>query len=670
MSFPLLQIVYPQFTRMIKVVRYLDVKSRSLLIKVFQAQHWPSLEEDTTLRSLLENYGDIVIPDCCDGLLVSVPLVDLPSQVTLDLTILNCSIYIDICRSVDLPNHEVDAAILDGWSKELRLSEEVERPSAVDWRPIFEWPSFGHLPIHPNLPPNPEMYRRLHRSLSTFRNSLKDHMFYPRGTHKNMSRDTRRNYEKEFESLDGVPIFGQDNWQRVYHETGRQLPGVSEMRQKWYPSGAKPRTYFAMGGSSYAASRFLQDFFSQFVDWFIPTNSIHRLRPSRLYASSIERDDPHFRIYDLASFTSNCHEQTSFCVALREFMDGIDITIVDERDGPVVISLYSLLDTYIDVCVSKPALSYERFDPELEGRVFHHGRASLLGIYGNLMTCTVLHFFIMSTVSQTLEEINVAGDDGIVVEDSLNNLDVDTAISLIGEYARDKTFRGDEAGAICLKRPFWEELPLCNIGFALTPPNASMALSLVGYEDSRFSFFGHEDLSLSERIAMIGKDLLRFLTTAYLRQYDDVEELSWIVRGFRRLLQKKFGRAIHPGLHSSFGHATWPIDPLDYDFHECSPYMALAVYFSPPAITVPRWESINADTSILLFTGDQVVSNLDKRISLLEKLGYVTTEPVMRDLEEHETLAYWAWRMNPFRRRSPGVYTINVVKDIPAVFLF
>jgi hypothetical protein len=232
------------------------------------------------------------------------------------------------------------------------------------------------------------------------------------------------------------------------------------MRQKWYPSGPKPRTYFAMGGKAYANARFLQDFFTDLTNVFPSTNHIQRLEPYRLRLEVNEDDQPHYLIYDLSSFTSNMQAQRSFCRSLAEFFKGVEVEVFDEHYGRYLADLGEMLEDYNEHCVDYPLLNQERVPDDVRtvDGDYHHGAASMLGIYGNLMTCTVAHFMIVSlSVENPYEEDNTAGDDGMILFFLLTYYSVLIAISLVGVFAIDKTFRSDEPGAIALKRPVYED---------------------------------------------------------------------------------------------------------------------------------------------------------------------------------------------------------------------
>jgi len=438
-------LIYPSYALLIQRSSLIPLSSRSIIVKACQAQKWPQTVEDTLYR-LLSNHPDVPVKSSNLSTVEFIPLINWAYEMDIIETItdpLESGIILDIMRSLPLPDYEIEDAKNSSWWKEIRLAEGISRPSNIDWKLFFD-DRDPAIPVADDLPSNRNMVRYIRRTFASIRRFYEAEMreLWPRATHKNMSRDTRRYYELSTrEDISDVPIFGQDDWARHYERTGEMLQGACEVRQKWYPAQMKPRTYFAMGGETYRHCRHLQDFFTSLVNFFVPTHHVYRLRPQRLVIDpDIGRGNRHFIIYDLSNFTSNMAEQRYFVRELGNYLLGVEVMVMDEREGPICKDLGALLVEYEDVCVSEPALSYERYDSTRKDPV-PHGVASLLGIFGNLMTCTLAHFLIMSAVVDDTYAINIAGDDGIVPEDEYDNLPTHNAISHVGEYAIEKCFR-------------------------------------------------------------------------------------------------------------------------------------------------------------------------------------------------------------------------------------
>jgi len=582
-----------------------------------------------------------------------------------------CACVLDIARgapsSVNLDKDLMEQC----WHKEISLAFTPKSPE-VNFRPFFFRDSVSF--IHPLIPINPPRLEEIRSAFERFRERIRGSTMYSRYTHKNMSWDTRRQAEIQLETSlpqKELPIFGQDDWIQCYHEHGIQIPGVVEMRQKWYPSTVKPRTYFAMGGTAYASARFLQNFFTDLVSIFPETERKSRLRPQRLVASF---DHSYFRIYDLSSFTSNFQEQSRFMECFMEFFRGVLVTIVDEREGPIECDLYDLLSKYWEDCVEQPLLSLER-TPECLGvkdqTAIPHLRASLLGIFGNLMTCTVAHFLLLSPLTQNSIELNVAGDDGIISTEELTEPLVMKAIAVVGECAWDKTFDSFDEGAIHLKRPIAQVDRTLLLEDALSlPVCATMASFLHGESvNSRYYFLILPEMTRIEALHIVGLELLRTMLQM-ARLGVSAQDAEQIYQGWRKVSLSSPGIKPKPGCGIPPHSYTWPLSPLSYNFSFTHPIFALS-YFKDEEDDFPLLEwYTEIDPQRLRYTSDSLLGNMDPRIKLLKTLGYIEAKPQNRRVTRDEWISYMlrktigAW---PF---VPPVYRFTVIRDIPDVFVF
>nr|WOK58268.1 MAG: hypothetical protein [Armillaria mellea ambi-like virus 4] len=664
----LFSLAYPKYRTVIRSLSHLPLSARSLLIKASQAQSWPPPDSHSTLRRMIEEHPPIYIHDPFPEI---IPLSNFAPHFNLDLQDpLESAILLDIARGLPLPTiYDVIEAKNSSWNKELRLLHGVKKETVVNWDVFFK-EGCQHLPMADGIPPNPRMASNIFHRLKRFRENIRGKRYFPRATHKNMSRSTRRDFESQGASLVEIPIFGQDNWGAHYHWTGVKLGGSSEMRQKWYHHGAKPRTYFAMGGEAYENCRFLQDFFTELVDIFLPTNHQTRLQPDRLFLSSqYDKEDPHFRIYDLSNFTSNMAEQSGCVEGLTEFMMDVEVEVVDERFGVVATDMGQLLSDYHEFCVERPTVSTERYPGSpSDGRQYDgipHMVASLLGIFGNLMSCTFAHYLIVSPVVQDEDEVNIAGDDGILPEDAANPEPVRRVIDIVGTCAMEKTFRSDEEAAIALKRPIWEDLPHLRTKFNIIPPSVVRCVQCLSnkFKDPRYPPL-YEPYTVKEGLDIVGKDLLRFLRSAYLRRYSDEERLDEVVAGFERLAKKLLRKNVSPGTKGTQGY-TWPVRPLAYDFLEAPPLTVLSVNYAPRYL----WTALLERRPVYrdeLYVGLEFESNSSKKLKMLESFGYLEKEEVKVELEDYQVLSFLGMLASPVV--VPVVYTYSVVRDVPEAF--
>jgi len=237
-------------------------------------------------------------------------------------------------------------------------------------------------------------------------------------TFKNMSRATRREYEKiTGRKLNNTAIFGQVNIERFYMETGYHLGGCSEIRQVWTPNQAKPRTYYSMGGDHFKESKPLQGAFTALVNSNESTHHVSRLLPARIRLKTGQ----HLLVYDLETFTSRMSEQISYMEKLAIFCLDTEILVMDSAYGLIRKNLGEMLGDYNEICNKHGDVSYERVTGT-EEFMSHQSCAGMLGVYGNLMTCTHAHGLLMMQCVEDESQVNVAGDDGAIAEDDANKL--------------------------------------------------------------------------------------------------------------------------------------------------------------------------------------------------------------------------------------------------------
>jgi hypothetical protein len=267
---------------------------------------------------------------------------------------------------------------------------------------------------------------------------------------KAVSSETRREFEscvnRTFDSdLDVTSAMVE----HYYSRTGIQLKGGCEMKQRWYPTQASPRTYFAQGGSAYHSSKFLRDPFNWLCDLYYPTNRYSRVSPSGIPVNLGEDD---IFVYDLTSFTSLFHEQRSFLIFLADLTMDEMIMVFDSWEGPVRVSLGSLILEYVSTNLMFP--TYETKISILSNLELHHSVAGFLGVFGNLATCTFPHGVCLSTVRDNPDECWCAGDDaGTKDIRETHGMNTRSMSEALGSIAFEKTFVASESGAIALKRP-------------------------------------------------------------------------------------------------------------------------------------------------------------------------------------------------------------------------
>jgi len=264
-----IDLVYPEYALFTRSSGLLPLSARSLIVKACQSQKFPTTPGNT-LYDLFVAHPDVPVVDQYNNGFHFRSLLAFLYDFDLHLDDpLESAIVLDLMRALPVDHSMMNEEKLKSWAKELVLAEGVSRPNQIRWSAFFD-ESDPILPIANDLPPNPNMIRTIRRILLSFRSEVEGTVMWPRATHKNMSRDTRRRYEEHSAiRLNDVAIFGQDDWERYYAETGTELQGCCELRQVWTPNQVKPRTYAAMGGSSYSKCRhLLQDFFTLLCNLF------------------------------------------------------------------------------------------------------------------------------------------------------------------------------------------------------------------------------------------------------------------------------------------------------------------------------------------------------------------------------------------------------------------
>jgi hypothetical protein len=654
---PLNSTVYPYFKGHSRAVETLPLSARSLLINLCQAQAYPS--QDSVLRRRMIEHPAIVLPN---GDVVR--LEEYFTRFHNDLhSPVKSAIILDLCRSLPLPPSEIELARAKGWTKEiLPCSTETKKTSFYNWMTIFDTQQ-AHIPLSPYHPPNEGMAAYIHFQLHRLRTKYRNKTLLPRATHKQMSYDTRRSYESESgDTLDYTTIFGQDDWCRYYHETGIQLEGVCEMRQKWYPSGAKPRTYYAQGGTSYRHSRFLQDFFTDLANALTSTHHVFRLMPSRLRPSS---DEAVFRIYDLSSFTSRMEEQKFFVQALATFFMGVPVKYLDEVHGVCEVDLGELLEEYNEVCNWYPEVSLERCLKEQI--VISHSLASMLGIFGNLMTCTSAHGISVLMLHQSELHDNVAGDDGLDDEtDSGGHLP--GVIESLGIVEWTKTYPSTDPYPVCLKRPLLVSASGVDLGLNVVPPNLALVNNLLGIrDDPRYTFY-HDDLTRDDRRTIIGRDLLRFLDSARRCPHLEPEDKRIVVEVYW-VLTRAFENP-KPSLVICGDEYDWPIPPNDVEFPCNVSFLELTFrirfrdYLYVPVETFDEF-----DVRLCCTPGDTLSCRPSKYTSWLRRLGYLKDEPRMSLLLGNSAVEYFEKHHAAGRLLLPSSSTFLCLKEIPNKYI-
>lgn len=242
---------------------------------------------------------------------------------------------------------------------------------------------------------------------------------------------------------------------QLFIKTGVWCNGSCEIKQKWYPSGLAPRTYFAQGGDAIRVSCYLRNFFNDFTDSFIPTERRARVDGNRLFTPV----GGFFLIYDLTSFSSNFHEQISFLTSMSSFFRGTCVNLISEQLSPIPNDLGDLIEEYCETINTRPTYTFSEDTKQLglDALLFTHNVAGFLGVPGNLSTCTLAHGISVGITTQEEDRQSCAGDDGNVGLNSgvEEQEEVMKTIDSLGIFKEEKMSTTKETGrGSYLKRPF------------------------------------------------------------------------------------------------------------------------------------------------------------------------------------------------------------------------
>lgn len=592
---------------------------------------------------------------------------------------LYAALTLDLARGLPLSFNEVSIAKKAGWGKEISVLETGSPEPRVNWRLFFDPERFDE-PLLPELEPSPEgrqAAQKVYKALCWWREKESRKIHYPRASFKNMSRSTTRNWElytgREWDR-DKNPIFGQTDWMKNYHQTGVKLGGSMEIRQKWYTSGAKPRTYAANGGEVYGVSLCLQDFFGDLVDILPVCNHKTRLRPARLRMKSGQ----FLRIYDLEAFTSRMHEQKNLIDELALFCRGEPFTYMDVREGIITRDMGEVIWEYNNTANRAVETSYERVGEEFSTHVGRHYYASLLGIFGNLMSCTFGHAIAVLWVVGDEDKVNVAGDDAaVVVDEHIESEVLNPVVAAIGIDEETKRFRSDEAGAICLKRPIYQYGTTVEQGFLVIPPKLMMiAETFNGYSDPRYPP-AFEQKTTTQRYTMVGKELMRFLRSVYRAESILTFEEKFGALELTRRISELFGVTSTTGHFPPCGSEYfWPAFLSDnheafelsvQDYFMLDPLHRLVRnHYSGFAIVNHKEELQDVELDTVRSAGQQWFSNGSRHLKLLEQLGYIEREAQTRSVEGlygRDVL------IKEYESEVPVVYQFTCIADVPDILL-
>lgn len=376
-------------------------------------------------------------------------------------------VVISYALGVELTETDIAIGSQASFSKELLATQTVRRESRWNWDAILE--GDRRSTISAQEPRLSSLQLAIARPLSSFRSRMRNRTILPHYTRRGVSSETSsvlsaRVRKRVAHSIHGPASTFHAKFSHkdvtsldvVHHfiRTGSWVRGRTEMKQRWYPSQLLPRTYFCWGGNDIAVSSYLRSFFNDLADTFQPTQRKNRVQPDWLSDPTLPEGGS-FSFYDLTSFTSWFHEQTSFLQAVSRYFSGTTVFLLGHGLSLKEQDLGALVDCYIRWCndfpefiVSSRLLSQEVSDVA----AFSHQCAGFLGIPGNLAMCTLPHGLALASRFSDIHQLQVPGDDvGFSFRSDDDRSDTLKVALSLGVLQTDKVYTLPQA-SIYLKR--------------------------------------------------------------------------------------------------------------------------------------------------------------------------------------------------------------------------
>lgn len=606
----------------------LDMDQRAAVARLCRAQCYPprSSRLARMSKSLPIQYQMRILPLCQTPLLAG--------------------LLLSLVLMAPMSDLEVSRIYSESLVKEMVVMESVKRVCTLDFRVFF---GFENHRLHDSFASNPTMARNIRRSIDDWIRSLESRVLYPKISSKTISKVTSSNLFgafPDYQPLDEIGVTAMD-LERVYHDHGYLVDGPCEMRQKWYSSNLKPRTYYAQGGTAFHSSKHLAEAFTDLCDTLPCTNRRIRVDPGRIVIRDPTSDVIY---YDLHSFTSNLHVQSHFMMQLALYCKGRFVTILDSYHGVMTADLGELIHTYTMRNLNYPeyTLPSKYNDPT---EVHYHGIAGFLGVYGNIATATFIHGAVMLMLHDYSDENNVAGDDGLDVTN-----DVDRSLTMVrtmGEVADEKTFRSSEGCCIHLKRPIVRVGNTLLHGQLLTWPSLECGQTQT---DNRYPYMSN--MSKDERVSAIASSVTAFLRSLESTPLND-DEVE-MVHGYLERVYGEYGLPREGCVPQATPSSRGFVPAYEKRYIGRDPISNTIQRLYQNIARVPMRERKPMEWEML--SGPVFTCNQTKLLRHLEVLGYVEQEKLDVYVYGEEGLSRL---LKEYTKPDPKVYQYRVVRQLP-----
>jgi hypothetical protein len=150
--------------------------------------------------------------------------------------------------------------------------------------------------------------------------------------------------------------------------------------------------------------------------------------------------DQIFFVYDYTSFTSSLQEIFNFCEQLAQFFDGYMATFIDTFQGPVRLDIGKVIREWNETCNQGAIFDSGKtcWNRSEEGVEFIVHSCGMLGVPGNISSCTLLHGLHLAVLLESLL-VKVVGDDAAGTCSEEDFYDAQALIRNIGICEPSKT---------------------------------------------------------------------------------------------------------------------------------------------------------------------------------------------------------------------------------------
>lgn len=562
---------------------------------------------------------------------------------------LTTGLLIVFALGVELSLPDIEAGRRESFTKELLATQTLRRQGEWNWEALcYLSPENDPEVIHPLFPVKTKLQRTFASKLLSLENRYRGRVIRPHYTRRGISSESseyllhRLIDYKRFKryhgptdtfhrSLDKRNVTSKDIIHH-YVRTGHWIPGRVELKQRWYPSGLLPRTYFAWGGDAIALSAYLREFFNDLGDCFEPTHRKNRVQPDWLDFPA-RTPTGGFMFYDLTSFTSWFHEQVPFLRSLSDrfsrlpvLVSGEDLSLSQTTIGALIESYNDKLNDFPEFIINSASIKEDTY----EGRSFIHQTAGFLGIPGNLITCTLAHGLAIASQHTSPHALQVPGDDVGCRYCNENHLhDIGVCAKTLGVLQMDKVYRIPGL-SVYLKRLVVDLHSKITLAPMLIYPLLPYLINPIGpYHSDQYRLpKAHE---LQPRCARV---LVAFMRDLWNETHGDIDfESEEIILLFLRRVHDMVGLPYGPifqgylyGVEDEdqkYSDITVKFSVEDDDCLRRSPDVEFASKHIVTMIIrstgeVPITPSFNS-----LKTGDTVIVRRSKGWSYLEDMGYV-----------------------------------------------